>query len=415
MSQDPAAAPRGASALTSRGFRWYFAFATAAVMADNVEHVISYWVMFQKFHSPVMGGFAVISHWVPHLLFAAWSGALADRVDVRRLIQVGMGILALVSVGWGWLFQTDSVEMWKAAALLIAHGMAGVFWLPASQVLIHQLVDRERLPSAVRLNATSRYVGFLAGPALGAALLMGLGPKWGIWVNALLYAPMALLMLRIRYSGPRRAQPRDVRGIADILVGMRAVAAHPVLLSMTALIAASSFFIGSAYQAQMPGFAASLGRANADFLYSLLLAADAAGGLTAGVLLETRPLMQPRTRTAFVLAITWAVLLAGFAPGISLLPNPDREATTRVENWQTWTGGVDPATETTFEGLTDYDASHRRAVRDWLDAIRDSREPLASGERALKAIEMAHGIFTAGLSGERVAFPLVRRTHPLIA
>ncbi|MFO1466224.1 MAG: MFS transporter [Steroidobacteraceae bacterium] len=312
-SQDPAAAPRGASALSSRGFRWYFAFATAAVMADNVEHVISYWVMFQKFHSPVMGGFAVISHWVPHLLFAAWSGALADRVDVRRLIQVGMGMLALVSVGWGWLFQTDSVEMWKAAALLIAHGMAGVFWLPASQVLIHQLVDRERLPSAVRLNATSRYVGFLAGPALGAALLMGLGPKWGIWVNALLYAPMALLMLRIRYSGPRRAQPRDVRGIADILVGMRAVAAHPVLLSMTALIAASSFFIGSAYQAQMPGFAASLGRANADFLYSLLLAADAAGGLTAGVLLETRPLMQPRTRTAFVLAITWAVLLAGFA------------------------------------------------------------------------------------------------------
>ncbi|MFO1440250.1 MAG: Gfo/Idh/MocA family oxidoreductase [Verrucomicrobiaceae bacterium] len=108
-------------------------------------------------------------------------------------------------------------------------------------------------------------------------------------------------------------------------------------------------------------------------------------------------------------------LNSGFAPGISLLPNPDREATTRVENWQTWTGGVDPATETTFEGLTDYDASHRRAVRDWLDAIRDSREPLASGERALKAIEMAHGIFTAGLSGERVAFPLVRRTHPLIA
>lgn len=107
-------------------------------------------------------------------------------------------------------------------------------------------------------------------------------------------------------------------------------------------------------------------------------------------------------------------LNSGFAPGISLLPNPDREATTRVENWQTWTGGVDPAKETTFEGLTGYDASHRRAVRDWLDAIRDSREPLASGERALKAIEMVHGIFTAGLSGERVTFPLVKRTHPLM-
>jgi predicted dehydrogenase len=106
-------------------------------------------------------------------------------------------------------------------------------------------------------------------------------------------------------------------------------------------------------------------------------------------------------------------LNSGFAPGISLLTNPDREATTRAENWQTWTGGVDPATETSFEGLTGYDASHRRAVRDWLDAIRESREPLASGERALKAIEMAHGVFAAGISGERVTFPLAKRAHPL--
>ena len=108
-------------------------------------------------------------------------------------------------------------------------------------------------------------------------------------------------------------------------------------------------------------------------------------------------------------------LNSGFAPGISLLLNPDREATTRSENWQAWKGGVDPATETTFEGLTGYDASHRRVVRDWLDGIRDSREPLASGERALKAIEMAHGVFAAGIHGERLAFPLVKRTHPCMA
>jgi len=108
-------------------------------------------------------------------------------------------------------------------------------------------------------------------------------------------------------------------------------------------------------------------------------------------------------------------LNSGFAPNISLLKEPNRAATTRVENWQDWTGGVDPATETTFEGLTGYDASHRRVVRDWLIAIEEKREPLGSGERAMKAIEMAHGVFQAGITGERVEFPLVKRTHPLIA
>jgi hypothetical protein len=64
---------RAFTSLSNRDFRIYFVAATAAMMADNVEHVISYWIMFQKFHSPALGGFAVISHWVPYLLFAGFS------------------------------------------------------------------------------------------------------------------------------------------------------------------------------------------------------------------------------------------------------------------------------------------------------------------------------------------------------
>lgn len=107
-------------------------------------------------------------------------------------------------------------------------------------------------------------------------------------------------------------------------------------------------------------------------------------------------------------------LNSGFAPTISILADPNRGPTKRTETWKDWTGGVDPAAETTFEGLTGYDASHRRVVRDWLSAVDENREPLGSGERAMKAIEMAHGVFQAGITGQRVAFPLVKRTHPLV-
>ena len=61
-----------------------------AMAADSTEHVITYWVAFQKFQSPALAGFAVISHWLPFLLFSAYAGALADRVDPRRLVQIGM-------------------------------------------------------------------------------------------------------------------------------------------------------------------------------------------------------------------------------------------------------------------------------------------------------------------------------------
>jgi predicted dehydrogenase len=107
-------------------------------------------------------------------------------------------------------------------------------------------------------------------------------------------------------------------------------------------------------------------------------------------------------------------LVSGTEPGISLLTEPKRTDMTRVENWTKWTGGVDPVTDAKFEGLSGYDAAHRRVVRDWLIAIDEKREPLSSGERAMKAIEMAHGVFQSGLEGKRMEFPLVSRSHPLI-
>ncbi len=286
------------------------------MMADNIEHVISYWVIFQKFQSPALGGFAVVSHWVPYLFFAGFSGGLADRFDIRRLIQIGMLLLLGVSVCWGILFLTDSVALWKAMLLLVVHGFAGVIWIPASQVLIHQIVRADQLPSAVRLSATGRYLGFLVGPAVGAGLLLILGPAYGILANAAIYAPMIVWLIKAPYGRADanwRPAPPALNGVTDIWSTMKIVAQNRVLLAMTVLVGASSFFVGNAYQAQMPGFARDLGHGRADFSYSALLAADAGGGLVGGLLLESRAMLLPRARTAFVLAMIWCAALVGFA------------------------------------------------------------------------------------------------------
>jgi len=152
-------------------FRAYFLCAAAAMMADSIEHVISYWIMFQKFQSPALAGFAVISHWLPFLLFSLWSGGLADRYDPRRLIQIGMALFMAASIGWGVLFLTDSLEMWHAAVLLVLHGLAGVLWNPAAQLFIHDIVGEKELHSAIRLTAIARWLGLLMGPAVGGVIL----------------------------------------------------------------------------------------------------------------------------------------------------------------------------------------------------------------------------------------------------
>ncbi len=285
-------------------------------MADSVEHVISYWILFQKFHSPALGGFAMLSHWLPFLFFSVWSGALADRFDPRRLIQLGMGLFMLASLGWGILFLTDELEMWHAMVLLVIHGFAGVFWQPASQLLIHDIVGRDELQSAVRLNATSRWLGLLLGPAVGAGIMVLFGPAWGILLNVLIYVPLVWWLWKAPYGPAFRKEKlpeRALKGLADISRTIKEISANPVALSMILLAGGASLFVGNGYQAQMPEFAHDLGHGDPGAAYSMLLAADAAGALVAGLLLESRGLLPANPRSAFVLAMLWCCAIAAFA------------------------------------------------------------------------------------------------------
>src|SRR4051812_10528660 len=290
------------------------------MMADSVEHVISYWMMFQKFHSPALGGFAMLSHWLPFLFFAVYSGALADRFDPRRIMQLGMALFMVASLGWGLLFLTNQLEIWHAMVLLVIHGCAGVLWGPASQLLIHDIVGPKELQSAVRLNATGRWIGLLFGPLVGAAIMTLFGPAWGILLNVLLYLPVVLWAWKAPY-GPRFRKERSpgppLRGFADIVQTLKDVAGNRIIAGMCLLSAAAAAFIGSGYQTQLPEFAQDLGHGDPGGAYSALLAADAAGALLAGLVLEGRGLLPPNPRVASILAMLWAAAIGAFAASSS--------------------------------------------------------------------------------------------------
>ena len=314
---------RSFAALRHPGYRAYFILASMAMMADSIEHVISYWVLFEKFQSPALGGFAIISHWLPFLLFSVWSGALADRFDPRRMIQIGMVLFMGVSVAWGLLFTFDVLEIWHAVVLLILHGLGGVLWGPPTQLLVHEIVGREQLQSAIRLNSMGRYLGLLMGPAVGSAIMLVLGPANGILVNALIYLPLVIWLWKAPY-GPkfRKTKPipaRTVRGFKDIFSTARAIAGNRTVVTMVLLGGSAAFFIGNGYHPQMPEFAYDLGHGNGGLTYGLLLAADACGALFAGLVLESLGLLRPKARTALILAMLWCFFLAAFSASTNYL------------------------------------------------------------------------------------------------
>jgi len=326
VAQTPPAAQSALafSALRHPDYRKYFLTSTVAMVADNIEHVISYWVIFQQFHSPTLAGFAVISHWLPFLLLSFYTGALADQFDCRRLIQIGQALFMLASFSWGILFLTGTLQVWHAIVLLCIHGLAGVIIAPADQMLLYDIVGPEHLQSAIRLGATGRQLAITLGPAVGGGLLYLLGPALGLLINVLIYVPYTVLMSILPYTGHadqhvRRRRPLGL-GLREAGMTLGEVSGDRRILTMILLAGTSSLFVGNAFQAQMPEYAHHFGTDESGLRYSALLAANAAGALTGVLLLESTGLLRPRVRTALISSVLWAIAIGLFplAPNYSL-------------------------------------------------------------------------------------------------
>ncbi len=83
----------------------------------------------------------------------------------------------------------------------------------------------------------------------------------------------------------------------------------------------------------------------------------------------------------------------------------------RSDRWEPLS--TDP-TRNDYPGRSAFAIANTRLVDDWLDSIRSDREPVCNATNAMKAIEMAMGVYQGALQGTRVSFPLRDRQHPFI-
>jgi MFS family permease len=307
--------PAKFAALRSGPCRLYLGGAALAMMADNIEHVITYWVLWQKFHSSALTGFEVISHWLPFLLLSPYFGALADRHDCRKLISGAQALFMAVSVSWGVLFATGTLRVWNACLLLVLHGMAGALWGPAEQLMLEDFVGPADLPSAIRLNSTARSLGILCGPVVGSALLLGLGPVHGIWANVAIYVPLTAAMARTKFTGHQRdgVAARTRIGVLGAVRVFKEVSRDRVLAAMVVLAGLGSFFVGSALQTVMPAIATSMGTSSTGTAYGVLLFANGLGGVLGGLLLEGTGWLRLSVRAALWSTVVYGASTVAFA------------------------------------------------------------------------------------------------------
>ena len=290
-------------------YRWYFGASWISSAGDGMETVIRNLLVLQLAgdQAAFWLGMMVFAHWVPFTLFSLYGGTLADRYDLRKLQLVAQLLLFAAGLGVALVTIAGLVTVWWIFGFLLLHGFAGSIGNPAQQTLVHSIVGRDRLLSAVSLNSTSRQLSQVVGPAIAGLVFVAFGPGWGLLVNALSFVPLLLLLTFMRLP---RAELRVPQATLDALrEGIRFVRSRPRLSALIGVEMLPVVFLGHTFQSLLPLFARD--RLGADALgYSFLLVASGIGALGAAVWLaygRERP--DPLRIVVLTAAIEMAAIL----------------------------------------------------------------------------------------------------------
>lgn len=185
--------------------------------------------------TPTQMGLLTAIELLPFLLLSLPSGVWLDRVRKLPVYVVGESgaALAAASVPLAWWLGWLSMEWLYLVGFLLGtvHTVAGT----AAQIVLMQVVARDRLVEAHAKNALASSGAEVAGPGLAGALIKLVGAPVALLVNALLLLGSALILRGIRVHERRDARP-DAHFGRDLMVGLRFVVGHRLLLTLAVLM-----------------------------------------------------------------------------------------------------------------------------------------------------------------------------------
>ena len=215
------------SSLRYEQFRWLYVsnlcFMFAMMAQFLVRSVLAYDLTDDNAFALGIVNFVVA---IPMLVVSPLGGAVADRLDRRKLI---LFVQTAVIVDEALVFVLLITGQLEFIHLLVLTGFLGVlfpFMMPARQAIIANVVGRQGLGNAMALQMGGMNFTRVTGPVLAGLLIsfVGIASTWA--VALVLYGIGLASMVRVRPSYPDDVEERRTV-FGDMADGFRYVWEHP--------------------------------------------------------------------------------------------------------------------------------------------------------------------------------------------
>jgi MFS family permease len=260
--------------------------------------------LYVQSHSAFLVGLLGAVELVPLVSSALLAGAIADRMDRRRLLLLDQIGLVLSAAGLAAVSFAGHPPI--PVLYLLGAGLAGFTSLQnvTTSAILPNLVPPVRLRNALALNYGLYQLTMVLGPGLGGLVIGALGVQWAYALDAISCGAIVLAVLAIAPQPPRGVERHDTirRSIAD---GLRYVRGNRALLGSFAIdLVAMTFGMPRALFAVLSVSVYHAGATGTGVLYSAVSAGATVAALSTGWLTHARRLG---------LIVIWAVVVWGAA------------------------------------------------------------------------------------------------------
>ena len=231
-------------------FRGLFIAALTSNIGTWMQTVGAQWFLVERKASPTVVALVQTASLTPTLLLALFAGALADRVDRRRLLIVAQAYAAVATAVLTALAVAGVLDAVSLLVLLFAIGCAAALTTPAWQAIQPELVPREQFRSAASLGGVAVDAARAIGPPIAGLLVAAAGAAAVFAINAVSFVAVIAALLAWKRTPSAPVTEREPLG-QSVVGGIRYVSHDPNMRRI--LVRAALFaFPASALWALLP-------------------------------------------------------------------------------------------------------------------------------------------------------------------
>jgi len=218
-----------------RNFRILYPANAMSNIGTWAQRVAQDWLVLELTHNNgTYLGLVTAIQFAPVLLFSLQGGAMADRVDKRKLLIWTNIVAALACYTLGLLVVTHHIKLWHVFACAAVLGISSAIDAPIRQSFTAEIVGHSDVANAVSLNSANFNAGRLVGPALSGFLIARFSTGPSFLINATTYLFVILSLLFMRPSDFFIQKKEETLG--TIREGLRYALARPDLYVVMALV-----------------------------------------------------------------------------------------------------------------------------------------------------------------------------------